>query len=157
MKDQKLNMEKLFQLIKRKPVIDHEIMIDSEGVFWTTDGNGCFWFWDGLDEIWVGDKLPRNDLVTVKYLDCLLKPRQTDDPERFNFKCSGLDFGTQFDKKFAATYSEAVQIGENEYKQVRTTKVFSYRDSFLKVIEWLESIGVKGPNINSVDISEVTE
>ena len=60
-------------------------------------------------------------------------------------------------KKFAATYSEAVQIGEYEYKQLRTTKVFSYEDSFLKVIEWLESIGVKDPDINSVDISGVDE
>ena len=60
-------------------------------------------------------------------------------------------------KKFAATYSEAVQIGEYDYKQVRTTKVFSYNDSFLRVVEWLESIGVKEPNINSVDISEVEE
>ena len=60
-------------------------------------------------------------------------------------------------KKFAATYSEAVQIGEYEYKQIRTTKVFSYRDSILNVIDWLKSIGVKNPSINSVDISEVSE
>lgn len=60
-------------------------------------------------------------------------------------------------KKFAATYSEAVQIGEYEFKQIRTTKIFSYRDSVLKVIEWLESIGVKNPDINSVEISEVDE
>jgi hypothetical protein len=60
-------------------------------------------------------------------------------------------------KKFAATYSEAVQIGEYEYKQLRTTKVFSYSDSFLNVIDWLKSIGVKNPSINSVDISEVSE
>lgn len=74
-----------------------------------------------------------------------------------NLKCSGVDLGGNFDKKFAATYSEAVQIGEHEFKQVKTTKVFSYRDSFLKVIEWLESIGVKNPDINSVEISGVDE
>lgn len=60
-------------------------------------------------------------------------------------------------KKFAATYSVAVQIGEYEYKQIRTTKVFSYEDSILKVVEWLESIGVKNPDINSVEISGVDE
>lgn len=61
------------------------------------------------------------------------------------------------DKKFAATYSEAVQIGEHEYKQIKTTKIFYYSDSFLRVIEWLESIGAKNPDINSVDISGVDE
>jgi len=60
-------------------------------------------------------------------------------------------------KKFAATYSEAVQIGEFEFKQIRTTKVFSYRDSILGIMEWLESIGVKNPDINSVEISGVDE
>ena len=60
-------------------------------------------------------------------------------------------------KKFAATYSECVQIGEYEYKQLRTTKVFSYGDSFLNVIDWLKSIGVKNPSVSSVDISEVSE
>lgn len=74
-----------------------------------------------------------------------------------NLKCSGADLGGNFDKKFAATYSEAVQIGEHEFKQVKTTKMFSYGDSFLKVIEWLESIGVKEPDINSVEISGVDE
>lgn len=74
-----------------------------------------------------------------------------------NLKCSGVNLGASFDKKFAATYSESVQIGEYEFKQARVTKVFSYRDSFLKVIEWLKSIGVKDPDINSVEISGVDE
>lgn len=88
----------------------------------------------------------------------LKKEHSNNDLEKeiyLNLKCSGVDIGGEFNKRFAATYSDVVQIGENEYKQVRTTKVFSYRDSFLKVIEWLKSIGVKDPNVNSVDISEV--
>lgn len=58
-------------------------------------------------------------------------------------------------KKFAATYSEAVQIGEHEFKQVRVTKVFSYDNSVLDVIKWLESINVRGASLSSVTISEV--
>lgn len=60
-------------------------------------------------------------------------------------------------KKFAATYSECVQIGIDEFNQVRTTKVFSYSDSIQDVMGWLLSIGVKEPHITSVVISDVSE
>lgn len=60
-------------------------------------------------------------------------------------------------KKFAATYSEAVQIGEYEFKQVRVTKVFSYDNSVLDVIKWLESLNVRGASLNSVTLSEVSD
>lgn len=72
-----------------------------------------------------------------------------------NLKCSGVDLGGHSHKKFAATYSECVQIGTDEFKQVKKTKVFLYGESFVNVMEWLESIGVKNPTLNSVDISEV--
>lgn len=157
MKDLKLSLKKLTELVKKKPIIDHEIMVDSDGVFWTTDGVGAFWFWDSGSELWRGDEFPRNDLVSVTYLECFFDPILKRESDRFNLKCSGADVGDEFDKKFAATYSEPFQVGEHEHRQIRMTKVFSYRDSFLKVIEWLKSIGVKNPNINSVDISEVDE
>ena len=60
-------------------------------------------------------------------------------------------------KKFAATYSEPVQIGENEFLQVRTTKVFCYSESINSIMSWLESLGVKEPGITSVAISDVSE
>lgn len=60
-------------------------------------------------------------------------------------------------RQFAATYSEAVQIGECEWAQVRTTKVFSYSDSIHSVMIWLESLGVKSPSIASVVISDVDQ
>lgn len=59
--------------------------------------------------------------------------------------------------KFVATYSQAVQIGEYEFGQVRTSKVFNYTDSLSEVMDWLEYIGVKEPTLNSVDISELDE
>lgn len=59
--------------------------------------------------------------------------------------------------KFAATYSECVQIGEYEYHQVRTTKVFDYSQSINDVMDWLVSLGVKSPQITSVTISDVSE
>lgn len=58
-------------------------------------------------------------------------------------------------KQFAATYSEAVQIGQDEWAQVRTTKVFYYSDSFELVMDWLREMGVKNPTISSVVISDV--
>lgn len=60
-------------------------------------------------------------------------------------------------KMFAATYSECVQIGECEYKQIHLTKVFSYDKSISEIIDWLKSLNVKNPDINSVTISEVCE
>lgn len=60
-------------------------------------------------------------------------------------------------RRFAATYSEAVQIGESEWQQVRTTKVFCYSDSLELVMSWLASLGVKNPSLSSVTLSEVDE
>lgn len=59
--------------------------------------------------------------------------------------------------KFAATYIKCVQIGEYEYHQVRTTRVFDYSHSISDVMDWLVSIGVKNPHITSVIISDVSE
>ena len=61
------------------------------------------------------------------------------------------------EKRFVATYSQAVQIGEYEFRQVRTSRVFNYSDSFSVVMGWLEHIGVKEPALSDVDISEVSE
>lgn len=60
-------------------------------------------------------------------------------------------------KKFAATYSECVQVGEYEFKQIHLTKVFSYENSISEVVDWLKSLNVKNPDLNSVTLSEVCE
>lgn len=60
-------------------------------------------------------------------------------------------------QRFVATYSQAVQVGEYEFRQVRVSKVFNYTDSISEVMDWLEFIGVKEPTLNSVDISELCE
>lgn len=61
------------------------------------------------------------------------------------------------EKRFVATYSQAVQIGEYEFRQVKTSRVFNYSDSFNDVMGWLKCIGVKEPTLSSVDISEMDE
>lgn len=51
---------------------------------------------------------------------------------------------------FTAIYSEPVQIGPDEWKQVRSTKEFSYNSTMNEVMDWLKCLGVKEPDINSV-------
>ena len=59
--------------------------------------------------------------------------------------------------KFAATYVRCIQIGEDEWRNERITKVFLYSDSILDVMDWLEYIGCKKPGLGDVSISEVYE
>ena len=58
-------------------------------------------------------------------------------------------------KKFAATYSTTVQISYDDFTVHRTTKVFDNSQSMQDVLDWVESLGVRNPDINSVILSDL--
>ncbi len=58
-------------------------------------------------------------------------------------------------KKFAATYTETVQVSYDDFKLVRTTKIFDNSQSMQDVLIWVESLGHRNPDITDVIFSAV--
>ena len=59
--------------------------------------------------------------------------------------------------KFAATYTTCEQISPDDFNTVRVTKIFDISQSVQEVLEWVKSLGVRDPDINSVDFSALAE
>ena len=58
-------------------------------------------------------------------------------------------------KEFVATYGESVQVGSDDYRYVRTSKVFNESDSLGEIMGWLKSLGVREPSVTMVDFSSL--
>lgn len=61
-----------------------------------------------------------------------------------------------YNMKVVATLSAPVQIGVDEWKQVRTSRVFSADRSIANMLTWAESEGIKSPTINDLTLSDYT-
>ena len=61
-----------------------------------------------------------------------------------------------YNMKIVATLSESVQVGENDFRQVRTSRVFSCNRSINEIISWARSQGIGCATINDVELSEYT-
>ena len=59
-------------------------------------------------------------------------------------------------KKIVVTLSQAVQIGIDEWKQHKVSRVFSVNRSFRDLLEWAEAEGIKNPQASDLQISEYT-
>jgi predicted XRE-type DNA-binding protein len=58
--------------------------------------------------------------------------------------------------KIVVTLSHAVQIGENEFKQHRISRVFAVSRSIGDMLSWAEAEGIKNPQISDLMLSEYT-
>ena len=56
-------------------------------------------------------------------------------------------------KKFAATYTTCVQISPDDFKTERITKVFDNSQSMQEVLDWVESLGHRNPDVTDVIFS----
>ena len=59
--------------------------------------------------------------------------------------------------KFVATVTGCVQVGENEYKTVKDSRVFDYNQPFQEVIDWARRYIKIEPVINFIEISHLHE
>lgn len=59
--------------------------------------------------------------------------------------------------KFVATYTTCAQVGENSWQEYKMSKVFDYVQPLSDVMMWLESLGVKEPNLSCVELSDLIE
>ena len=59
-------------------------------------------------------------------------------------------------KKIVVTLSQPVQIGVDEWKQVRTSRVFSVSRPIADMLRWAKSEGVVNPTISDLALSEYT-
>ena len=60
------------------------------------------------------------------------------------------------EKKIVVTISDAVQIGENAWKQVYTSRIFSISRPVKDMLTWAENEGFKNPKISDLQLSEYT-
>jgi len=58
------------------------------------------------------------------------------------------------DSKIVVTLSAAVQIGEEAWKQVYTSRVFPVRRPIKDMLTWAEAEGIKNPKISDLQLSE---
>lgn len=60
-------------------------------------------------------------------------------------------------KDHIITYEEAVQISDNDYRLIRTSKVITKETSAYDMLEWLNRLGVKDPDLTMIDFSVLDE
>lgn len=59
-------------------------------------------------------------------------------------------------RNIVVTLSQAVQIGHDEWKQHRVSRVFSTRRSIHDLLSWAENEGITNPQISDLHLSEYT-
>lgn len=59
--------------------------------------------------------------------------------------------------KFVATYTTCAQVGENSWQEYKRSKVFDYVQPLSDVMMWLESLGVKEPNLSCITLSDLVD
>ena len=55
------------------------------------------------------------------------------------------------------TYGETVQVGPEDYRFIRTSKVIAEETNVFDILTWLESLGVKNPDLTMVDFSLLSD
>jgi hypothetical protein len=60
------------------------------------------------------------------------------------------------DRNIVATIQICIQIGENDFKQHRESRVFSTHRTIKDLLNWAESSGIKNPQMSDLQISEYT-
>jgi hypothetical protein len=60
------------------------------------------------------------------------------------------------DRKVVATISDAVQVGEDAWKQVYTSRVFATSRPIDDILSWAKAQGFKSPTISDIQFSEYT-
>lgn len=55
--------------------------------------------------------------------------------------------------RFVATFARAVQIGPDDWKMDRSSRIFSINCTMRDVLKWLKTLGVTNPNCNDVTFS----
>ena len=60
------------------------------------------------------------------------------------------------DEKIVVTISAPVQIGMDEWKQVRTSRIFSITRPVKDMLSWAEAEGFQNPKISDLLFSEYT-
>jgi hypothetical protein len=55
---------------------------------------------------------------------------------------------------FVVTHSQAVQIGEYEWKQHHHSHVFSMNTTMKEIMNWLKMLGVENPTVNDITLSQ---
>ena len=56
-------------------------------------------------------------------------------------------------KEHIITYGEAVQVGPDDYRFIRTSKIITEETNVYDILEWLKGLGVKEPDLTMVDFS----
>ena len=56
-------------------------------------------------------------------------------------------------KEHIITYGQAVQVGHDDYRFIRTSKVITEETNVYDILEWLKGLGVKDPDLTMVDFS----
>ena len=60
------------------------------------------------------------------------------------------------DSKIVVTLSRPVQIGQDEWKQYYTSRVFSVQRQIIDLLQWAENEGFKNPTIGDLILSDYT-
>lgn len=60
------------------------------------------------------------------------------------------------EKMIVATVSVCVQIGQDDFKQERTSRCFAISRSIKDVLTWAEASGIKNPTMADIVFSEYT-
>lgn len=60
-------------------------------------------------------------------------------------------------KQFVATYGESVQVGTDEYKYIRTSKIVTEETNVYDLLEWLRSLGCREPSLALIDFSDLID
>jgi len=60
-------------------------------------------------------------------------------------------------EKFVATYGESVQVSTDDYRFIKTSKIFNDSSSIKDILDWLNGLGIKEPCITMIDFSSLDD